>query len=127
MRKIKILLMELLLPLSVFEMSADEKEPVIKIPLKSNVRPRLERTLEFYSIEAYYYGALGGIQSVVRENLGEVCLSVTNSSTGESWTVSFNVVCGDQSFTPISGSPGYYIIEYITESGDIYEGSFILE
>lgn len=122
-----ILLMQLLLLLSVFEMSADEKEPVIKIPLKSNVRPRLERTLEFYSIEAYYYGALGGIQSVVRENLGEVCLSVTNSSTGESWTVSFNVVCGDQSFTPISGSPGYYIIEYITESGDIYEGSFILE
>ena len=32
-----------------------------------------------------------------------------------------------QTLLPISGTPGYYEIEYVTESGDVYTGEFLIE
>ena len=40
---------------------------------------------------------------------------------------SFDSSNEQQSFLQISGTPGYYEIEYITEPGDIYEGEFLIE
>ena len=79
------------------------------------------------SIESAYYSVLSGIHTITSVNLGEVEVLVTNTSTGEFWMTSFDSSNEQQSFLQISGTPGYYEIEYITESGDIYEGEFLIE
>lgn len=61
------------------------------------------------------------------EDLGEVELIVKNLVTGDSWNCSFDSATQTQSLLPISGSPGCYEIEYITESGDVYSGEFLIE
>lgn len=67
------------------------------------------------------------IYTTVYEDLGEVEVYVTNTSTGEFWMTSFDSSNEQQSFLQISGTPGCYEIEYITESGDVYEGEFLIE
>lgn len=126
MRKLLILLMALLLPLSALEISADEKGVIQKIPLQIGKSTILKRDCTV-PIEANYYGMISGIQTSISEDLGEVEVLVTNTSTGEFWMASFDSSNEQQSFLQISGTPGYYEIEYITESGDIYEGEFLIE
>ena len=123
MRKLLILLMAMLLPLSALEISADEKGVIQKIPLQIGKSTILKRDCTV-PIEANYYGMISGIQTSVSEDIGEVEVLVTNTSTGEFWMTSFDSSNEQQSFLQISGTPGYYEIEYITESGDIYEGEF---
>ena len=53
-------------------------------------------------------------------------MTVTNLSTGEAWSDSFDSGVIMQTLLPISGTPGYYEIEFITESGDTYVGCFEL-
>ena len=126
MRKLLILLMAMLLPLSALEISADEKGVIQKIPLQIGKSTILKRDCTV-PIEANYYGMISGIQTSVSEDIGEVEVLVTNTSTGEFWMTSFDSSNEQQSFLQISGTPGYYEIEYITESGDIYEGEFLIE
>ena len=126
MRKLLILLMAMLLPLSALEISADEKGVIQKIPLQIGKSTILKRDCTV-PIEANYYGMISGIQTSVSEDIGEVEVLVTNTSTGEFWMTSFDSSNEQQSFLQISGTPGYYDIEYITESGDIYEGTFLIE
>lgn len=127
MRKLLILLMALLLPLSGLEISADEKKPPLKIPLRLEQGTKNVRGLVGCCIESAYYSVLSGIHTITSVNLGEVEVLVTNTSTGEFWMASFDSSNEQQSFLQISGTPGYYEIEYITESGDIYEGEFLIE
>lgn len=112
MRKLLILLMAMLLPLSALEISADEKKPPLKIPLRLEQGTKNVRGLVGCSIESAYYSVLSGIHTITSVNLGEF------------WMTSFDSSNEQQSFLQISGTPGYYEIEYITESGDIYEGEF---
>lgn len=126
MRKLLILLMAMLLPLSALEISADEKGVIQKIPLQIGKSTILKRDCTV-PIEANYYGMISGIQTSVSEDIGEVEVLVTNTSTGEFWMTSFDSSNEQQSFLQISGTPGYYEIEYITESGDVYEGEFLIE
>ena len=120
--------MALLLPLSAFEMSADNSKPVIKkIPLRFQKGTKLNRTLDFLQIEAIYYGPMSCVHTIASEDLGEVTVSVTNSSTGEFWTDTFDTSVENQSSLQISSTSGLYEIEYITASGNIYEGEFIIE
>ena len=121
-----ILLMAMLLPLSALEISADEKGVIQKIPLQIGKSTILKRDCTV-PIEANYYGMISGIQTSVSEDIGEVEVLVTNTSTGEFWMTSFDSSNEQQSFLQISGTPGYYEIEYITESGDVYEGEFLIE
>ena len=127
MRKLMILLVAFLLPLSALEMRADEKGEIQKIPLILQGGTKLKRNIEESSIESYYYGMLSGIQTTVTEDLGEVEVTVTNLSTGEAWSDSFDSGVTMQTLLPISGTSGYYEINYVTESGDVYTGEFLVE
>lgn len=127
MRKLLILLMALLLPLSALEISADEKKPMLKIPLRKVEVKDLSRGLTKEPISSIYYHLCDCLYTSISEDIGEVEVLVTNTSTGEFWMTSFDSSNEQQSFLQISGTPGYYEIEYITESGDIYEGEFLIE
>lgn len=124
MKKIFILILAILLPLSAFEMSADEKE-ARKIPLRVSFENGVTRSLDC-AIESYYLGMFSAIQTTVTCDLGTIELIVTNLSSGETWTDVF-----DSSVTPhlflISGAPGLYEITYLTSVGDLYEGTFTIE
>ena len=120
MRKILIFTMAFLLPFIAPEMRADEEVQIKKIPY-------LHRDLIIVPIESYYYGAMGSVCTSFVGDLGEVELIVTNTFTGESWNYLFDSASEPQTLLPISGSAGYYEVEYITESGDVYVGEFLIE
>ena len=119
--------MAFLLPFFALEMRADEEVQIKKIPLKIDKRKDLCRNLVDEPISAVYYAMFSGIQTVVTEDLGEVELIVTNLSTGESWWDTFDSASEPQSVLPISGTSGHYEVEYITQSGDVYVGEFVIE
>ena len=126
MRKIMILMMAFLLPFTALEMRADEPKADIKIPLKVESGEKLGRSVCKEPIIAHYLTFLSSVITVT-EDLGEVTVIVTNISTGEFWSDTFDSTTERQSFLQISGSQGYYEIEYITESGDVYSGRFLIE
>lgn len=127
MKKFILLLMALLLPLSAFEMSADEKPVIKRIPIKVARYPKLQRDLAPIPLESYFYGPMSCIHTTALTDLGEVEVNVTNNSTGEFWTDTFDTSVESQFHLQISATSGYYVIEYTTASGDIYEGEFIIE
>lgn len=126
MKKLIIFLMVVLLPLSAFEMSADEKETRI-IPIKVQEGVHRERSLIQIPIESYYLGMMSSIQTTFTSDLGQIDLTVTNLTTGESWSDTFDSGMTPQTFLPISGAPGLYEITYLTSFGDLYEGTFTIE
>ena len=119
------LFMALLLPFSVQMMRADDKEAVIEIPIYRPEGERLGRT--FVEVQAFYLDAMPSIQTSVFADLGEIEVSVTNCSTGEMWYDTFDSGLETQNILQISGSSGLYEVTYITFSGDVYQGSFIIE
>ena len=126
MRRILILFTAIILPLFAFEMSADE--PVrIKIPLQIDTGGKISRNLSMEQVESCYYGMLSAVCTSVASDLGEIDVTVTNCSTGESWEDTFDSSTISQHLLPISNSPGIYEVTYITESDDLYEGTFIIE
>ena len=97
-----------------------------EIPIRQIVTKPIVRDLSCMPIRAYYDGMSSVIYTSFLSDLGIVEMTVTNLSTGEIWsatqessTTSFNVIY-------VSGSQGFYILEYTTEAGDIYEGCFVL-
>ena len=85
------------------------------------------RSLIQLPIECHYFGIMNTIVTTVQSDLGDVVLTVTNCSTGSVWYDSFDSALEPQTILPISGDPGVYEITYITESGNVYEGTFIIE
>ncbi len=124
MRKQIILLLAVLLPLFAFDMNADEKRTK-KIPLDPPLQMCVERGMVL-QINAWYDYTLSSIITAASNDLGEVSLTITNLSTGETWYDTFDSSSTPQVVTTISGSTGIYEIVYITESGDVYEGNFML-
>ena len=126
-KKIILLLLAALLPLSVFQLNADEKKTKHGIPLNP-VKDYQDnnRSLIQLPIESCYMGMMNLIQSTFSRDLGEVVLEVINTSTGEIICETFDSGVTPQTLLPISGDSGYYIITYTTESGDIYEGTLVL-
>ena len=127
MRKLMILLLAFLLPLSALEMSADEKPQIKRIPIQLDDESRLHRDLSLCVIEAFYFNRLSTIQTTVTSDLGQIEMTVTNLSTGEAWSYTFDSGAFMQNVLPISGTSGYYEIEYVTESGGVYIGEFLIE
>jgi len=123
MKKIVFFLSALLLPFFAFEMSADDKTAVIKIPLKIDVEQNLNRSLVQDPIESCYYGMNQSIFTTFYSDLGIVHLTITNTSTGEVWYDTFDSGTSPQFATMISGAPGYYDVVYFTESGYCYHGN----
>lgn len=125
MRKIYVLIMAILLPLSVFNLSADEKEAK-KISLSKDINGFEERGISQCPIESYYVGIMNSIVTTVWSDLGDVALTVTNNSTGSIWYDIFDSELESRNILTLSGEPGIYEIVYITESGDVYEGVFVI-
>lgn len=119
--------MAVLLPLSLFGMNDENEKVVMKIPLKFEQGTKINRNLQEEPIESYYYGLMNTIITNVFSDLGEIFLTVTNHSTGEVWYDIFDSGVQSQVVTPISGTPGWYGIVYTTATGEVYEGSFMLE
>ena len=126
MRKIYVLIMAILLPLSVFNLSADEKE-AMEIPLSKDIKGLEERGISQCPIESYYVGIMSSIVTTVWSDLGDVNLTVTNTSTGSIWYDVFDSTLESRNILTLSGEPGIYEIVYITESGDVYEGVFVID
>lgn len=118
--------MAVLLPLSLFGMNDENEKAVMKIPLEMQHRNNYGRTLPHETIECYYYGLMNTIITNVFSDLGDVTLTVTNHSTGEVWYDTFDSGTSSQIATLISGTPGYYDVVYVAESGVIYKGTFII-
>lgn len=126
MKKI-IFLSALLLPFFAFEMSADEEPAVMKIPLEILPGNNLTRNFAEENLECYYCDDMSTITTIFFDDLGIVHLTITNTATGEVWYDTFDSGVQSQVVTPISGTPGWYGIVYTTATGEVYEGSFMLE
>lgn len=117
----------MLLPLSAFEMSADDEYAVMKIPLYSEEGTNLNRSIVQLPVECCYFGMMNSLVTTVYSDLGDVVLTVTNFSTGNVWYDSFDSALEPQTVLTLSGEPGIYQIIYITESGGVYEGTFTIQ
>lgn len=119
--------MAVFLPLSVFQLNADEKKIKREIPLsKVTDSSKDNRSITLQPIECCYMGVTNLIQTAFSCDLGEVTLEVINMSTGEISCDTFDSCVTPLALLQISGDSGYYTITYATESGDIYEGTLIL-
>ena len=73
-----------------------------------------------------YYDGYCLIQTSIVSDLGIVEMTVTNLTTGETWSDTFDSAVSPH-FLQISGAPGLYEITYLTSFGDLYEGTFTIE
>ena len=114
------------IPIFALDMRADGEDAVMKIPLKMDSGTNLNRSLVPESVECHYFGMMNSVVTTVWSDLGEVVLTVTNCSTGNVWYDTFDSAQEPQTALALSGEPGIYEIVYITETGDIYEGTFTI-
>lgn len=124
-----LILLVVCLPFSVSILDADTPPHKQEIPLDRVVgsKENDNRSIIKLPVVCYYYGVRNAVVTNVSPNLGDVTLTVTNTSTGEVWYDVFDSGTDPQTVLPISGTPGFYEITYITSSGDVYEGSFTIE
>lgn len=126
MKRLCILLTALLLPLFAFGMIAEDEKAIMKIPLSLEPGKILSRDVSPESIICHYYGMMDAVVTTFCSDLGEVNLTVTNVTTGEVWSEILDSAQYPQPSLAVSGSEGFYEITYITESGNIYEGTFTI-
>ena len=120
--------MALLLPFFSSKIDADEKEEVVKeIPLILITNEIGERGYHPILLNACYYGILKGIKTNVFTDLGEVEISVSNWTTGEVWSDSFDSSQNSTHILNISGESGIYEVIYTTQNGNIYQGTINIE
>lgn len=127
--KILLLLMAVFLPLSAYLLNADSpphKQDIPLTPVVNGGSDNQNRSLIQLPVECCYLGMMDSIVTTVCSDLGDVTLTVTNCSTGSVWYDSFDSALEPQTMLPLSGEPGIYQIIYITESGDIYQGTLTL-
>lgn len=127
--KFLLILLAVFLPLSASVLNADAPPHKQEIPLHQNHDGSQDhdiRSLIQLPVECCYFGMMNTIVTTVRSDLGDVALTVTNCSTGSVWYDSFDSAREPQTMLPISGDPGVYEITYITESGNVYEGTFTI-
>ena len=97
-----------------------------EIPIRKVDDNRIIRSLTEVQLSAWYNPVFMLIQTNSTSDLGSVEMTVTNLSTGETWTDSFDSVVTPH-LLPISGAPGLYEITYLTSFGDLYEGQLIID
>lgn len=101
------------------------KEITGEIAIKKLDKSNLFRSpSDFY---VFYDGRSSVIYTTLTSDLGQIEMTVVNLSTGETWSDTFDSGVIMQTLLPISGTPGFYEIEYVTESGDVYAGEFLIE
>ncbi|MBQ8812190.1 MAG: hypothetical protein IJZ70_07760 [Bacteroidales bacterium] len=97
-----------------------------EIPIRKVDDNRIIRGLTEVQLSAWYNSVLMCIQTHASTNLGQIEMTVTNLTTGETWYDIFNSAISPH-LLPISGAPGLYEITYLTSFGDLYEGTFTIE
>lgn len=97
-----------------------------EIPIRKVDDNRIIRSLTEVQLSAWYNPVFMLIQTNSTSDLGSVEMTVTNLSTSETWTDSFDSVVTPH-LLPISGAPGLYEITYLTSFGNLYEGTFTIE
>lgn len=127
--KFLLILLAVFLPLSASALNADEPPHKQDIPLYpidpeggKDIRSQIQ-----HPIECHYLGMINAFVTTVWSDLGDVTLIVTNCSTGSVWYSSFDSTMEPQNFLSISGESGFYEIIYVTESGNLYKGSFTID
>ena len=125
MKKLIIIILALL-PLFTLSVNADDNSTRQIIPIKRVTTTNGNRSISQTPIECCYMGIMNFIQTSVYTDLGDVYVEVINNNTGETFWDSFDSGINPQHILTVSGTSGYYQVTYITETGDIYEGSFIL-
>lgn len=78
-------------------------------------------------LQCYYYADEEFIQSIPLVNLGTIQVSVTNTFTGESWFCMFDSSIETIHLLHVPRNSGIYEINYTTESGEVYTGTFQIE
>lgn len=127
--KFILILLAVFLPLSAFVLNADENKNRQEIPLNPVIDGNSDwhnRSLIHLPIECHFLGMMNAVVTTAWSDLGDVALAVTNCSTGSVWYDSFDSALESQTALTLSGEPGIYEIVYITETGDIYEGTFTI-
>ena len=106
-----------------------DSPPEIKkeIPIRNIRTQPTIRDLTMVSLRACYFGMLSAVHTSVTTDLGEIDVIVTNCVTGEFWEDTFDSSSTSQHLLTISSTPGLYEVTYTTSSGDLYEGTFIIE
>ena len=125
MKKLTIILLALL-PLFTLSVNADDNSTRQNIPIQRVTTTNGNRSISQTPIECCYIGMMNFIHTSVYTDLGNVYVEVINNNTGEIFWDSFDSGITPQHILTVSGISGYYQVTYITETGDIYEGSFIL-
>lgn len=128
--KFLMILVSLFLPLSLFAQNNDDNTDMAEIPLHIVIdgsQGNDNRSLIQLPVECCYLGMMDSIVTTVFTDLGDVALTVTNTSTGSVWYDTFDSALEPQTLLTLSGEPGIYEIVYITESGGVYEGTFTIQ
>ena len=94
-----------------------------EIPIRKVDKSDLIRSLNDLFV---YYDGYCLIQTSILSDLGIVEMTVTNLTTGETWSDTFDTAISPH-FLQISGAPGFYEITYLTSFGDLYEGQLIID
>lgn len=82
-------------------------------------------SLDLVPLHCTYESADGTVYIDFMENVGRVSIAVSNLSTGETVYGTADSIDGS-AVLYTSGKSGTYILQIGTESGDVYEGEFIL-
>ena len=123
----KNIMKKLLLLLSIFVLAAPLTKSTndggtVPIPVvDSHELDPIHRSL--IPIEAYYISLNSSICVTFSQNLGDMDVTVTNMTTGDS--DDFEIVASvGSTLLPISGDAGYFRIDFILASGTQYYGEF---
>ena len=127
MKKLFIFLMALALPVFALKMSAEDENVKIEVPLRMESTTKLVRGFVEEQLLCHYYGQMNCIVTTALQDMGDVSLTVVNTSTGSVWYDSFDSALEPQTALTLSGEPGIYQIVYITESGGVYDGTFTIQ
>ena len=83
-----------------------------------------DRGVVVIPLAAYYQGET--IYLDFTHNVGNVQVSVQNSTTGCHWTKTVNAADGMCEISIANGGAGHYTITLVTAYGDIYYGTFTM-
>ena len=126
MRKL-IFFLALLLPFISSKVDAEDKNVVKEIPIIKVEDGIGERSLNPIPFKAFYYSVCGGIMTYVNKDFGEVEITVLNSTTGDSWSDSFDSSQTRTHLLNISDNSGDYEVIYLTQNDNEYRGNFYIE
>lgn len=116
----------ILLPFVAPVLSADQPPSSVTIVLSNEQTNKKIRSLCDVPIDSYYCVTLSGLYTEVTQDMGLVEVTVSNITSGEFWHYSFNSGRETSSFLQLPVGSGYYEVRYITESGEVYRGVFVM-